>query len=193
VSLFVAACSHALAGGVLPSTAGLALCLAFAGAVCVLLAGKTLSVARMSIGVAVSQLLFHGLFSLLSDAPLGSSVPAGAGMHHGDGAIGVQLGASGTPSLVHTMTAGADLRMWAGHAIGTLVTIAALGYGERVFWGLLRLTRLCISRIVDAAVPVETAATARPQRADAPTAVIPRALVFSIHRHRGPPAFALAP
>jgi hypothetical protein len=79
VSLFVAACSHALAGGALPATAGLALCLAFSGAVCVLLAGKTLSLARLSIAVGLSQLPFHGLFSLLTDAPLGTPAPAGVG------------------------------------------------------------------------------------------------------------------
>lgn len=47
VSLFVAACSHSLAGGSLPAAAGIALSLAFSGATGVLLAGKTLSLARL--------------------------------------------------------------------------------------------------------------------------------------------------
>jgi len=66
-SLFVAACSNTLAGGSLPGTAGIA----FSGATCVLLPGKTLSLARPSTAVVLSQLLFHGPFSLLADAPLG--------------------------------------------------------------------------------------------------------------------------
>lgn len=200
-SLFVAACSHALAGGALPATAGLALCFAFSGAVCVILAGKTLSLARLSIAVALSQLLFHGLFSLLAAAPVGTSAPAGAGMHHG-ASMALQLG-SATSSAVTTtaMTPDADLRMWIGHATGALVTIAALSLGERRFWGILRLARLCISRsisrsmsrIVDTVLPVETVVRSRRSRTETPVAVIPRALVFSIHRHRGPPAFAFTP
>lgn len=197
VSLFVASCSHALAGGALPATAGLALCLAFSAAVCVLLAGKTLSLARLSLAVALSQLLFHGLFSLLTTTP-GTPVPAGAGMHHGAGSMVLELGSatSSAPSVA-AMSADADLRMWIGHAIGALVTIAALGFGERAFWGLLRLARLCIShsiaRIVDSVVPPRTAPSRRLIPTDRPSAVIPRALVFSIHRHRGPPTLALAP
>jgi hypothetical protein len=198
VSLFVAACSHSLAGGTLPATVGLALCLAFSALVCVLLAGRTLSLARLSIGVTLSQLMFHGLFSLLADAPLAAASSAGAGMHHGVDGLVLQFGsatsdaASMTGSLSASMTAEADLRMWAGHAIGAFVTIAALGYGERVFWGLLRLAHLCISRLFDAVLPVETAVSAPLSRNDHPAAVIPRALVFSIHRHRGPPAVAIA-
>lgn len=196
VSLLVAAFSHSLAGGTLPATAGLALCLAFSAVVCVLLAGKTLSLARLSSAVTLSQLLFHGLFSLLTDAPLGTPAPAGAGMQHGAVSVVLQLGSatSGAPSLAAApMAADADLRMWIGHAIGALVTIVALSYGERTFWGLLRLARLCISRIVDSVPPVATVTIATTKRAETPAAVIPRALVFSIHRHRGPPALAFAP
>lgn len=78
-SLCVAACSQALAGGSLSATAGIAL----SGATCVLLAGKTLGLARLSTAVVLSQLLFHGPFSLLADAPLGASTPAEAGMLYG--------------------------------------------------------------------------------------------------------------
>jgi hypothetical protein len=191
VSLFIATCSHALAGGALPATAVLALCLAFSGAVCVLLAGKTLSLARLSIAVALSQLLFHGLFSLLADAPLGTPALAGVGMHHGGGSMVLQLGSA--TSTVPQMRADADPRMWVGHAIGAVITIAALSFGERAFWGLVRLTRLCISRILDSVLPVETLVTALPRQADRAIVAIARSLMFSIHRHRGPPAFASAP
>lgn len=185
VSLCVAACSHALAGGTLPATAGLALCLAFSGVVCVLLAGKTLSLLRLTIAVGLSQLLFHGLFSLLADAPLGGAAPAGAGMQHGDAMV-LQLGSATSASP--TMSADADVAMWIGHAIGAIVTIAALSSGERAFWALARLARLCISRIVDAVLPVETPTGIRSLGAARDVVATPRALVFSIHRHRGPPA-----
>ena len=110
-SLFVAACSHALAAGSLPATAGIA----FSGATCVLLAGKTLSLARPSTAVVLSQLLFHGPFSLLVDAPLGASTPAEAGMHDA-GATVLQLGTA--TSAVPARTVDAVLWMWFGHAFG---------------------------------------------------------------------------
>jgi len=190
VSLFVAACSHALAGGALPATAGLALCLAFSGAVCVLLAGKTLSLARLSIAVGLSQLLFHGLFSLLTDAPLGTPAPAGVGMHLGADPMVLQLGSA--RSTAPQMNADADLRMWLGHAFGAIITIAVLRFGERAFWALARLARLCISRILDSVFPVETPIAARSRRAHRDVVATPGSLVFSIHRHRGPPALPIA-
>jgi len=189
VSLFVASCSHASAGGVLPAAAGLALCLAFSGAVCVLLAGKTLSLTRLSIAVSVSQLLFHGLFSLLADAPMGVTTLAGAGMHHGGDTLLLRL--APVTSTVPPITA--DARMWAGHAVGAVVTIAALSLAERAFWGLVRVARLSISRLLGAVLPVDTPMLSRPRHTDRAVVATPGALVFSIHRHRGPPAFAAAP
>ena len=188
VSLFVASFSHALAGGPLPVTAGLALCLAFSGVVCVLLAGKTLSLARLTIAVSISQLLYHGLFGLLTDAPAGTSPLVGTGMHHGGDSVVLQLGPA--TSAVPPMSA--DALMWAGHALGAVVTIAALRLGERAFWGIVRLGRLCISRVLNSALPVETPTGARPRQADHAVAATPGSLVFSIQRHRGPPAFAAA-
>ncbi len=110
-SLFVAACSHASAGGSLPTTAGIA----FSGATRVLLGGKTLSLTRTSTAVVLSRLHFHGMFSLLRDAPLGASAPAEAGMLHG-GTTGLQLGRA--ISAVPARTADADLWMWFGRAFG---------------------------------------------------------------------------
>ena len=188
VSLFIASCSHAFAGGELPATAGLALCLAFSGAMCVLLAGKTLSLARLTIAVSVSQLPYHGLFSLLADAPAGTSSLVGVGMHHGADSMVLRLGSA--TSVVPPMAA--DARMWAGHAVGGVITIAAIGLGERTFWGLVRLARLRISRILDSVLPVETPMPARPRQADNAVVAMPWALAFSIHRYRGPPPFTAA-
>ena len=187
VSLFVAACSHALAGGPLPATAGLSLCLAYSGAVCVLLAGKTLSLTRLSLSVSISQLLYHGLFSLLADAPASTFPLAGVGTHHGGDSMVLRFGSA--TSAVPPMTA--DASMWAGHALGAVVTIAALSFGERAFWGLARLTRLCVPRILDSVLPVETPMPARPRQANHAVVAGPGSLVFSIHRHRGPPPFAV--
>jgi hypothetical protein len=193
ISTFVAACSHALAGGGLPGTAGLALCLAFSGVVSILLAGKTLSLWRLSLAVALSQLLFHSLFSLLTVArpggvPTGDAV--GVGMNHGGEPMVLQPGPAA--SAVPPMSLAADLRMWAGHAIAAVVTIAVLALGEHVFWCLADGARLCVTRILGSVLPVDTPAAFRARLVAGAIAPRPRYLVFSIHRHRGPPVFATA-
>lgn len=129
VSVFIALCSHALAGGTVPSAAGMALCLAFAGMICVPLAGKTLSLFRLSVSVVVSQFLFHGGFSLLGAAgPATQARSMGAHIHlH---RLNLQAADSGM-----TM----PTWMWAAHAIAAVTTILALRFGERAFWRALAL------------------------------------------------------
>lgn len=202
VSTFVAACSHALAGGSLPGAAGLALCLAFSGVVSILLAGKSLSLWRLAIAVALSQLLFHSLFSLLTVAGPGG-VPTGdaggVGMHHGMHHGGVPMvlqdgpAASALPPMsLPPMTLAADLRMWAGHAIAAVITILVLALGERVFWRLADGARLCVTSIFGSVLPVDTPAAFRARLVAGAIVPRPRDVVFSIHRHRGPPVFATA-
>jgi hypothetical protein len=82
--------------------------------------------------------------------------------------------------------------MWIGHAFGAIITIAVLSFGERAFWALARLAQLCISRILDSVFPVETPIAAQSRRAHRDVVATPRSLVFSIHRHRGPPALPIA-
>ncbi|MFZ2964070.1 MAG: hypothetical protein WA006_05235, partial [Rhodoglobus sp.] len=63
-AVFVAAFAHVAAGGHAPDWLAVAVSLAFAGILCVPLAGKTLSLTRLTISVAGAQAVFHTLFAL---------------------------------------------------------------------------------------------------------------------------------
>ncbi len=181
ISVFVALCSHALAGGAVPSVAGLVLCLAFSGMACVPLAGKSLSLPRLAVSVVLSQFLFHGAFSLLGSPAVTPTTRSMADMMPAH------------PLHIEPMVdSGMSMPawMWAAHGVAAIVTIAAIRFGERAFWDLLLLARPFVRRLL----AVATAVVAEP----AETAVAidrellprPRVVVLSGMRHRGPPALA---
>lgn len=68
---FVALTSHILGGGSFPTAMGVIVPLALSILVCVLLAGRRLSLPRLTVSVGISQTLFHLLFSLFT--PHGSA------------------------------------------------------------------------------------------------------------------------
>ena len=70
--------SHVAGGGEVPGLLGLAVPLVLSVPVCVALAGRGLSLARLAVSVGVSQLLFHALFEIGAAAG-----PAGAAHAHG--------------------------------------------------------------------------------------------------------------
>jgi hypothetical protein len=183
VSTFVAVLSHALAGGSIPSGAGIALCLTFSAIICVLLAGKTLSRVRLAVSVSVSQFLFHGLFGLLTDAP--APPAAGRGMSMDPSA---SLAAS-LPAQHAAVAMPMDARMWIGHAFAAVVTVIALRHGERAFWGLLDLARLTLTRLFGHTLAVGTPSQCRPHAVASDRARLPRPVneLLSMLRHRGPP------
>jgi hypothetical protein len=180
VSVFVALCSHGLAGGDVPSPAGVALCLAFAGMICIALAGKTLSLPRLAVSVAVSQFLFHGAFSLLGSAPATAQ----------NGSMAINM----APHALH-LRAAADSGMtmpawmWFAHAIAAVVTIAALRYGERAFWAGLALARPFVIRMLAFVDSAET--PRRPGPVDSTRRGHRSRLIVVSRSLRGPPALAV--
>ncbi len=179
VSVFVALCSHALAGGDIPSPAGVALCLAFAGMACVALAGKTLSLPRLAVSVGFSQLLFHGAFSLLGSAPA-TAVPGSMASTMDVHALHLEAAADSGMAM--------PAWMWFAHAIAAVVTIAALRYGERAFWAALALARPFVIRMLAAVARTETP----PRRglAGSSPRTLRSRLIISSRSLRGPPAVA---
>lgn len=125
VATFVAMMSHVAAGGTVPGWLGIAVPWTLSVAVCTMLVGRALSLVRLSLGVVVSQLLYHGLFVLGAVAPSGTPT---TGHDHGH-TIAVS-----TEAL--TVPLAADPAMWVSHALAAVVTVAALHRGER---SLLRL------------------------------------------------------
>lgn len=186
VSILLAAFWHAIAGGTLPGAAGILLCVAFSVVVCVLLAGKTLSLTRLSIAVGASQFMFHALFGMLTDAPAAAS----AALQHTGAMV---MNSAQLPAPTHVMVMNADPRMWAGHAVAAVLTIVALNFGERAFWGLADLAALSVTRLRRVLlVPVAFPARPRPVVSAGATATRHLVVLFSSDRHRGPPALRLA-
>ena len=135
-STTVAAASHTLAGGSSPSAVSLVIALAFAGVACIALTGATLSLARLTASVALSQLAFHVLFSTIGTSS-GATAPAGGVAH--DHSATLALAGDGGAVAHHT-----DGWMWLGHAAAAVLTIVALRYGEGAFWRLAAIALLFV-------------------------------------------------
>lgn len=139
IATFVALLSHVSAGGDMPAWVGIAVPWVFAMALCTLLAGRRLSVVRLSISVVVSQVLFHTLF-VLGSVSSGSDAAQVHEAHlptaHLHGALAL------TPSAGGEVPAMAGM-MWLGHAAAAVLTIVALYAGERT----LRALRTIATRL----------------------------------------------
>lgn len=170
---FVAAFSHVLAGGLMPSVFAVGASLALSGLVCVALAGKTLSLTRLAISVAASQALFHYIFSS-SAVPL----PAVEHAHHPQAALITAVG-----DQHHSPS------MWLAHVAAAIVTLLALRFAEASFWRTIEIARLFVRRVIATLGAVVTALGVTPRRPVTELALTPPApsRVLSALRHRGPP------
>jgi hypothetical protein len=181
----IAAASHTIAGSP-PSVLAIVLSLAFAGMLCVGLAGKRLSRMRLAASVVGSQLLFHQLF-----ASLGSSVwtPA-AHVHPG---MEPALSAPAMSGSWHPASTSDALWMLVAHAVAAAATFLLLRLAERAFWGLpssgllgsARARLRILFRQGLQPVPIDA-----PRTPSAPcnTKVLASATRRSALRYRGPPA-----
>lgn len=185
-SVVVAAFSHVAGGGAEPGTLGVVLALAFSVPLCIALTGRRVSLLRLAVSVAASQLAFHLLFSLGGAAGSGASSVGG---HHSP--LVVTAGASDllAASGGHQMATAGGL-MWAAHAAAALVTVVGLRWGahclERLALvaadGLARVRR-ALSRTVP---PVSTGARLRPVLA-LPGRRAPPLRAIGARPLRGPP------
>jgi hypothetical protein len=121
LAIFVALAGHVSGGGQMPGPLGILVPWVFSFMICVLLAGRSLSLVRLGISVAASQFLFHTLFVLGTITPSAVSTPH---VH------GVPLVLPPTTGIPEAVTA--DASMWLGHALAALLTVAALHRGERL-------------------------------------------------------------
>lgn len=181
VATFVATLSHASVSATVPSAVNIVLALCVAAPVCVVLAGRVSSWWRLSAAVVTSQALFHGLLAL---DLRGGGAMASTG-HHGDVSSFLEATASAHGAVGHAPEAP---WMWAAHALAALVTIVALGRGERA---VLAVARFLVA-VVRAIRPFRGL---RPVTDAVPAASEPllptlAMTVLSPMRYRGPPRAA---
>jgi hypothetical protein len=168
---FVAALSHVAAGGAAPSAFGVLASLVVSIMLCTVLTARGLSLWRLATSVALSQVLFHSLFS-------GLGAPVIAQHHMGP----MAMDAMDAPAAhLH-----AGPTMWLAHAAAGAVTVVVFRHAESAFWSLARTARLFLTRLLAVVIPVVlpphpfVAVEAR---------FVPRdvTLLLSSMRHRGPP------
>ena len=194
VAIFVAALFHVAGGGAAPGPVSLALSLAFAMLASIALTARRLSLWRLTVSVGLSQLFFHLLFSVGGGTATFSAAEGTAGMPH------LHAGSHLVMSSASAASAHADMgafpttpAMWLSHAAAVLVTVIALRFGERAFWGLFETARMGVARIV--AHLVSPAAQVALALAPAPAAAVESepsrlrdlGLPLARLRHRGPP------
>lgn len=178
VATFLALVSHVAGGGAMPEWLGIVVPWVLSLAICTILAGRTLSLVRLSVAVLASQALFHTLFVL--GAPAAGGLPTG---HvHGVGVL----------DLGGDVVASPDAAMWLSHAIAAALTIAALYRGERAVRRLLSLAEQVLAearrRLARVAGTIRLGLVAPPRAlfVDAPAPLL-LFLTTSVRR-RGPPS-----
>lgn len=197
IATVLAAGSHTLAGpghhddG--PSPLVWILTLALAGPVCTALAGRLLSWTRLSVGVLLSQAVFHALYSLGPAAPPSAALPSASFGHlhtHGSLAAPAPLPGVSDPAVAEPLLPAAEHTMLAAHLLAAVATVVLLRHGERSVlatadWVLLRRPVLILR-------PAQLTPACGPRLVGLPTPpVLPalRELVSSL-RWRGPPSVA---
>src|SRR5690606_1725447 len=123
-----------------------ALALAFSSVVCVFLstpgiAAAHLSRTRLAASVAISQLIYHGLFSLFGAA--GSSPGIVASGHHGS--ISFTTSLPGTAAQAAALST--DQWRLAAHCGAAVVTFALLLRGERSLLAVGSVARLIVASL----------------------------------------------
>ncbi|MDK8433450.1 MULTISPECIES: hypothetical protein [unclassified Brevibacterium] len=204
---FVALTSHVIGGGALPTLMGVLVPLVLSTLVCVLLAGRRLSLPRLSLSVVASQSLFHLLFSVFTPMA-GAAGPTNAverhAMHHGGaasmpgsmaGAHGAMSGMSGSMSssgadamAAHSHTSPA---MLAAHLVAAVLTIAMIYWSEVLPERIGSFVRLVVRALLPSPVrPIPV--PSRPMRHLGVVDVLPRHLgvLRSPVLTRGPPVTA---
>lgn len=196
VATFVALMAHLLGGGERPALLGVAVPWLVATSVCLVLAQLRWAWLRLTVSVAVSQVLFHLLFSLGSAVGSAAAVPAG----HVHGADPLLVPAAGSTGLgmpagevhaggVHAAGHLTGAMGWA-HVGAALVTVLALRHGEQVLARLREVSARAVRRLLSALlVPRTVIVRALPTAAPADRVPAPRLRILTTGSvvRRGPP------
>ena len=168
-----AAVSHGLAGGTFPGTFGIFASLILAGAASSLLTTRRQSLWRLAAAVAITQVMYHAVFSGMGDptAPLVA--------HH-----------SALPHLMPVHSHAGS--MWLAHVIAGVVTLIVLMHAESALWSLARSVRLAVARLLSLWHPAPVVVSVAVPVDRSNTHSSPLLVALSLMRYRGPPLSPLA-
>lgn len=201
---FVALTSHIVGGGAMPAIMGVVVPLALSFLVCVLLAGRRLSLPRLSLSVLASQTLFHLLFSVFTPAGAGHG-PANAVERHAAHHAGQTGMSASMPGMSETMPssmpgAGADVGMHShaspmmliSHLVAAAITIAMIYWSETLPAKIAGFVRLVLHALLPTMVRL-TSVPSGPKPHLVVAEILPRHLgvLRSPVLIRGPPAEAV--
>lgn len=196
---FVAALFHVAGGGADPTALAIVVSLTFSVLASIALAGRRLSRVRLSISVALSQLIFHLLFSL---GQPGVVLVSTHGIRHArDGTqmamMGGGLSVAGAQDA-QSMQGMQGLQdvipdtplMWVSHIAAAVVTIVAISRGEKAIRAVCALARIVAARLVPVqdATPLPLLRSVTTQPLARRLALPNRVRFLGRMRHRGPPA-----
>lgn len=190
VATFVALLSHVAGGGGIPGWLGIVTPWVLSVWVSTLLAGRRLSVWRLSLSVAASQVLFHALFVLGTTPTSNMELLSGHAGHAGHGAHTAMIMTS--PSATDTMhLMHADPLMWFWHGVAAVVTIAVLYRGERLLLSIREITDQIVAWVRQRFDPIPARVRVLPSLRIVPTdaerLLIPGPQLSPLCR-RGPPS-----
>lgn len=187
VATLLALLFHLMGGGPAPAPIGILVPLLLSSFVCVLLAGRALSLTRISVSVLASQALFHQLFLLgatgTATATTGTVVGAATDPHAHHAVPATLLQA------VPTTAQGDDAGplMWLSHLVAATLTITLIYHGERILTALIHLARL-LGALLPLPEPPAGTPQGRPAVAIPSSApVFARSADLSTAPGRGPP------
>ncbi|MBN9612710.1 MAG: hypothetical protein J0H64_04475 [Actinobacteria bacterium] len=176
IATFTAVASHSLADGRVAPLPGVLLTLAFAVPLCIALSGRRRSWARLALAVGMSQFVFHGLLALGMGAFRTAAV---SHSHHGAMAM-VETTSAAQPH--------AHAAMWWAHAAAAVLTVLALGLGQRCSDALARLFGWRRLALLLGWVPAQHTRSTRGIAAWRFTS--PKLALLTEMRRRGPPLTA---
>lgn len=189
LSTLIALVSHVLAGGSVPALPGILVPLTFSALACVPLSGRVLSLPRLVLSVAASQLLFHWLFVLGVSGSEPLAVEGAHAGHHAEAAT--VLGTAAGAHAGHS-----DGWMWVAHGVAAIATVVLIRRGEAALVALWRLTVLLVRTLFPRIPRTALVRVAPPRlRGTFPDAgALARWLLEASISRRGPPrASVIAP
>ncbi len=187
VSTLVAAAFHTAAGGSSPSIVAIIAALVLSGGFGMLVVGRRLGRRRTAAGVALDQLMFHGMFAFFgASSPVAAHDGAHSASTHAH-ALPLSLGVDASVAA-----AAPTIAMIAGHLAAAVVAYAFIRGGVAAVAACLAALLAAIARVLQVYVAPGAPTVGRLVARGQHPAILRGTDAVRIPDRRGPPVFAVA-